>query len=168
MEPNSFAYWNSNSRVNEPVLILGQNDTTYAVQSKGHVYVVPKANISVERKSAVPPVPPVIIAPRPEDCYLVLLTAEQRSEIVAYGLGRSGPWNIIANELCRQPHSGAYTNEWFWLWPACVKEILNHYGYDRHKFESLFESYLPLGAGHKVVVRQLWEEKLRREGIVPR
>lgn len=160
-------YWNSNTRVNAPVRIIGVNDDCYAVESRGHVYVVPKGNITTQQKVFDPPAPVVTTAPKPEPelPYLVKLTKEQLQYHQRLTFGE--PWPLVSSELSSQCHSQTYTTEWFYISFATAQKVLFRYEYDTYKTRQDISPRLP-GAELGMLTRQLWEEQLRRDGIVPK
>jgi hypothetical protein len=158
-------YWNSNTRVNAPVRIIGVYDDNYAVESRGHVYVVPKGNITTQQKVFDPPAPVATTAPKPEMPYLVALTKEQLQYLQMQTF--ASPWSLISSETLFQCHSQTYTIEWFWISFATGQAILLRYNYDTYKTRKNISHCLP-GGELGMLTCQLWEEQLRRDGIVPK
>lgn len=156
------AYWNSNVHFNREVEVLEYDGTNYSVVYAGRLYLVPMKNISFE--------PKVIetTAPKPEEKYWFTLTAEGRKDIVGHlinGYMPKGPWDNAAAEMKSQNHTGTYTREWFSLTAEGAMALLDLYGYRANKYKEDFSLYLPKGEAHRTMVRQLWEERLRRDGI---
>lgn len=162
------AYWNSNTRVNVPVTVIGANGEFYAVERDGHVYVVPKANITTWKKVITPP---ETTAPKPEEVYWITLTSKELSNLLEYRdiyYLEGDPWRNVLQDLVGQRHGGSYTYEWFSLSASAARTVLDRYGYEYHKREKGIDGILPSGPSFKSVARQLWEEQLRRDGITPR
>jgi hypothetical protein len=160
-------YWNSLTRFNKPVKVIGVNDENYAVEAEGHVYVVPKANITLGPRVVIPP---VTTAPKPEEPYWFALTHEEWQWLIKLNGAVApigSPWGNTVAVLKLQSHSNAYTNEWFRISGRTAMDLLLTYRYGIFNHKKIIDSYLPGGAYGKVV-RQLWEEKLRRDGIVPK
>ena len=165
----SKAYWNSLTRFNVPVTVIGVNGDNYAVESDGHLFLVPKANISLQKKIIAPI---ETTAPKPEGEYWFTLTANDHAELLNALAARAGvhadTWAKVIRALSLRTHTGTYTNEWFCLPVHEATALLSAYNYDAHKHEKDINDWTPSGLYYKTVVRQLWEEQLRREGITPR
>ena len=149
------AFWNSCTRTNVEVEIIGENGNMYAIKADGHVYVVPKVNITPEKKVIT------TIAPKPEEPYWVALTTLDRAHFIQHiqYFVEDLCWGPVIREIVAQGHSGEYTYEWFLLSARAVRAILTRYEYDKHK---------PASGSFKTVVQQVWEERLRRDGILPK
>jgi hypothetical protein len=163
------AYWNSNTRHNAVVLVVASNENDYAVWRDGHVYIVPKENITPEAKVYFYP-SLVTTAPKPEGNYGLILTAEEwnyfsRSVTNADSISYMATAKVF-QEIAFMQHTGKFTYEWFFVSPLAAYETLNMYGYTPHKKEDKIKSSLPSGPEFATVVRQLWDEKNRRDGVV--
>lgn len=165
----SKAYWNSLTRFNVPVTVIGVNGDNYAVESDGHLFIVPKANVSPKKKIIAPI---ETTAPKPDGEYWLTLTANDHAELLKALATRQGLrdniWAEVIRALSPRTHTGTYTNEWFCLPVHEATALLSAYSYDAHKHEKDINGLLPSGFYYKTVVRQLWEEQLRRDGITLR
>lgn len=157
------AYWNSNVHLNREVQVLEFDGTNYSVVYAGRLYLIPKENVSFEPKVVE------TTAPRPEEKYWFTLTAKEREAIVAYRTSSwytDDPWDNVVAEIKKQSHTGTYTHEWFSLTVERATALLDLYSYRANKHRGDFSAYLPNGEAHRTIVRQLWEEQLRRDGVV--
>ena len=158
-------FWNSITRYNKPVKVIGSNGENYAVEADGHVYVVPKRNITLKEKVFE------TTAPKPDALYLVTLTSKYWHDLTS-DLGvrlnwSPDAWGDALSELSAQLHKCIYTNEWFTLSSTAATAVLTNYRYNSLKHEKDINGYMPIGLHYRAVVQQLWEEKNRRDGIVP-
>ena len=149
-------YWNSNTRFNVKVEIIGENGDMYAIKSRGHVYVVPKANITPREKILE------TIAPKPEPWFVALTVSEFLALRATPSVTLIEFWYGVSKELRTQEHTARYTREWFSLSSELVETILRGYGYAQNKYLQEFSEYLPQ-LHFKPLVEQLWVEKRTRE-----
>ena len=164
LEASKDQYWNSNTRHNALVRVLAANGENYAVECGGHVYVVPKNNITLEKKKFF------TTAPKPEETYWITLTTEEYDyfALSSRKADDTDVWSGVIQNLLSRRHAGDYTEEWFAVSAPAANRLLAMYLYATYKNDKSLNEMIPLSTPYKQVVHQLWDEKLRRDGIVPK